>query len=385
MEHWVDITGIGVIAGGQRGVRPVWDLLSTRGEPIQKMPEVDWSAELGRKNGRRWSAATRMAVVAAREASTGAPDVDRTRVGVFFTPTTTTNDVATAARTMFDTGRLPGAQLTGRYATATAIDAVANEIDAAGPAMGFEAACASSAVAVGAAALHVQAQLCDVAYAGGADCQIDLESQGGPDFVQESFAALRIASRPEGCRPFDLHRSGMFSGPGAAIIRLERHADTRSMASVVGSSTVHGGQDFYSPEPDGSSLAAAIRQALDMAELTPADIGLVIAHGTGTTVNDAAEAQAIRATVGSETPVTSIKSRVGHTSYASGALNIVTAVMCMRQRRIVPTNGTETIDPQCDIDVVLEHRVWNPKPTLCLSMGLGGFNNCVVVVPSVHR
>lgn len=371
----VYLTGVGAIAGGARGVDDVWKVLSTRGAPIQSVPNVDWAELYGRRHARRWSISTLMAVTAAREAQ-GADTRSGGSVGLMFTPTTTMHD-ASKIFTSDDPVPLHSIQL---LSPNTAGSQVARELGVGGVMMSIEGACASSMMAIAEAWHALRANRAEVVYAGGADCQINPDPTG-EDPVQDMFRSLRIVADHGDCRPFDQHRTGMISGPGAAVVRLERTDTVEPLAEILGVAITYGGKDFYAPEPDGSSIGRAIRIALSEAGLEGRDISLVVAHGTGTVANDEAEAAAIRRDIGAHAPVTSLKGRVGHTSYASGALNVVAAVKAIATGVIPPTSGTVTVDPAFGLDVVLEPRPWTPGPVACLSIGLGGANSCVIVGP----
>jgi 3-oxoacyl-[acyl-carrier-protein] synthase II len=321
-----------------------------------------------------------MALVAAMEAR-GTHDDSGPRTSVILTPITLTNEIAAATLRWERERERPPAQLAGGFSVGAAVAQVASEVGAGGPCWAVESGCSSSADAVGAARRLILSGAVDVAYAGGADNQVELG--GGFDLMAVLFEAMRVRVDPSECRPFDADRRGMYSAPGAAVLRLARDGDGRgegALAAVLGAASAQGSKDFFSPEEDGAALARAIGEACEDAGLEPAEISLVVAHGTGTRANDLAEGRAIESTIGSNTPVVSLKGRLGHTSYASGALNIAAAVWCLQEGLIFATHGLRHVDPALSIDVVAHrNRRFDGGPVACLSLGLGGFNSCVIV------
>jgi 3-oxoacyl-[acyl-carrier-protein] synthase II len=137
-----------------------------------------------------------------------------------------------------------------------------------------------------------------------------------------------------------------------------------------------------SPKPDGSDAAAAIKAALDDAELTPDDIDYINAHGTGTKTNDSAETNALKLALGDravEVPVSATKSMTGHTIGASGALEAIVACLSLRHQTVHPTINLDSVDPECE----LNHVADGPRPTrirnvISNSFGIGS-NNAVLV------
>ena len=126
-------------------------------------------------------------------------------------------------------------------------------------------------------------------------------------------------------------------------------------------------------------------RALSDAEVDPAEVDYINAHGTSTPLNDAAEAQGIEAVFGSPSPiVTSIKGVTGHSLGAAGALEAAAVLLSMEHSLIPPTDGLEQFDPELPkIDVVQnEAREWTPGPSLSNSFGFGGHNGTLVIAPA---
>jgi 3-oxoacyl-[acyl-carrier-protein] synthase II len=384
------ITGIGCVAGGRVGLDAVWDLLCSGATGRIAAPEVDWSAVLGRRVNDRTGLATKLAVLAAREARTASGDPDDAGEGtaVVFTPITLANHIAATAIGYVSEGRRPRAQMAGGLSVGAAAVQVAEEVGAAGPCWAIEAGCSSSSMAVIDAARLVRTGDTDVAYAGGADCQVNLESPDTPDLMALVFDAMRVRSSPEDCHPFDVERDGMFVAPGSAVLRLEAADAAASggrpaMAQVLGGASTRGGKDFFAPEEDGASLSRAIEKACRVAGIAPDELRLVVAHGPGTRASDLAEARAVEAVAGPGVTATSVKGTIGHTTYAAGGMNVAVAAQAIATGTIPPTGGLRVQDPAISLDVVAgEPRAWEPGPVAALSLGLGGFNSCVIVAPA---
>jgi 3-oxoacyl-[acyl-carrier-protein] synthase II len=126
-----------------------------------------------------------------------------------------------------------------------------------------------------------------------------------------------------------------------------------------------------------------MEMAIADAGLSPDQICQINAHGTSTPLNDAAEAQAIVATFGSQSPpVVSIKGVTGHPLGAAGALEAAAVLLSFEKQLIPPTRGTTVVDPALGIDVVIgDPRPWTPGPTISNNFGFGGHNGSVVITP----
>ncbi|MES2740483.1 MAG: beta-ketoacyl-ACP synthase [Pseudomonadota bacterium] len=151
-------------------------------------------------------------------------------------------------------------------------------------------------------------------------------------------------------RPFDASRDGLVIGEGAGCLILEEmtHAQARGAtiyAELVGFGTNSDGS--HVTQPNAATMQVAMRLALADAGLTPADIGYVNAHGTGTQHGDVAESHATFDLFGGATPISSLKSYMGHTLGACGALEAWISIEMMREGWFAPTINLEQVDPQC--------------------------------------
>lgn len=151
-------------------------------------------------------------------------------------------------------------------------------------------------------------------------------------------------------RPFDRHRDGLVIGEGAGTLILEEleHALARGAkiyAEVVGFGTNSDG--LHVTQPSAPTMEQAMRLALQDANLTPAAIGYVNAHGTATDRGDVAETEATAQVFGAVMPISSLKSYLGHTLGACGAIESWASIMMMRDNWYAPTLNLTEVDPAC--------------------------------------
>ncbi|MBB5206767.1 beta-ketoacyl-ACP synthase [Chiayiivirga flava] len=151
-------------------------------------------------------------------------------------------------------------------------------------------------------------------------------------------------------RPFDANRDGLVLGEGACTFVLEElgHARARGadiLCEVIGFGTNSDGQ--HVTQPSAGTMATAMRLALDDAGIAPRDVGYVNAHGTATDHGDIAESQATASVFGEAIPISSLKSYMGHTLGACGALEAWMTIEMLRAGWFAPTLNRDTPDPRC--------------------------------------
>jgi nodulation protein E len=187
-------------------------------------------------------------------------------------------------------------------------------------------------------------------------------------------------------RPFSADRKGFVLAEGAAVLLLEwlENAERRGqpiLAEICGFGATSDAGHVTDPSADGA--ARAMRMALDDAQVAPAEIGYINAHGTGTRANDPTETRAIREVFGADAdriPVSSTKSMHGHAMGASGAIELACSVLAIREGFIPPTINLHQRDPECDLDYVPnEARAARPRVFLSNSFGFGGMNAVLAV------
>ena len=240
-----------------------------------------------------------------------------------------------------------------------------------GPVLSVSSACASANHAMGLALQQIRLGAADVMLAGGAEAMLCF---GGV----KAWEGLRILA-PDACRPFSLGRKGLVIGDGAGVLvfEAEDHARARGarvLAEVAGFGMSADAGDIVAPDPEGA--ARAMRAALADADLAPADIGYVNAHGTGTLLNDRSEAAAIRAVFGpAPPPVSSTKAMHGHAIGATGALEAMACLLALTRGVLPPTIGFQAPDPDCALDVV-PNAARKAEVAACLSnaFAFGGLN-----------
>lgn len=394
----VAITGVGAVSGWGWGVEPLWQGL-VRGESATRPPEhldtsghrTDLAAEVPAPSDadepfggvQRMTWAERFALAATQGAVRQANlDADRLRTaGVFFGGSTAGMGEAEDFFARW-VGARPGRprlrdvvahQLNGPG------DAVARAFEVRGPVSHESSACASGALAVGAALDALRLGDVDVALAGGSDALCQLTYAG--------FNSLRAVDGAP-CRPFRGDRSGLNLGEGAGVLVLEtadavERRGARPLAWLLGAGGSCDAHHMTAPHPEGRGAAAAMAAALGDAGLGPESISFVNAHGTGTPHNDIAEWHALRSVLGErapQVPVTSTKGSVGHLLGASGALEAVATVLCLAAGQVHPTPGAGPVDPSMAVDLVLgtPRPVETPAIALSTSFAFGGANAALV-------
>jgi len=248
-------------------------------------------------------------------------------------------------------------------------------------------ACASGTQAIGDAVEVIRRGAADVMFAGGTEagiCELGLAG----------FAAMRALTtsfngEPErASRPFDRDRDGFAPAEGAGMLTLEtfEHAEARGatpLAEVLGYGVSADAAHLVAPSDGGEGAAHAMRLALENASVAAEEIDYISAHATATEVGDIAETKAIKRVFGEHayaTPVTSMKSQIGHLLGGSGGVETIAAVQTMLNGRIAPTLNLEHAADGCDLDYVpLESREANVRTVMKNSFGFGGQNAVLVL------
>jgi len=211
---------------------------------------------------------------------------------------------------------------------------------------------------------------------------------GGYDALSElvfvGFDSLQAAT-PERCRPFDAGRTGMVLGEGAAILALENFASAQKrgapiLAEIIGYGISTDNHHLTQPHPSGIGPRQAMEAALQRANLEPAAIDYINAHGTATPFNDAAEGKAIAELFGSQTSVSSTKGMMGHSLGAAGAIEAVISILALRHQVLPPNIHFRTMDPDLELHIVAnEARPAKIRTVLSNSFGFGGTNASVII------
>jgi 3-oxoacyl-[acyl-carrier-protein] synthase II len=257
------------------------------------------------------------------------------------------------------------------------------EIGARGPNGSLNSACASGSDVLGTASNYLRLGHAEAMIAGGAEMQVNPLAIA----ITGRVGALSKETDPaRACRPFDLNRSGMVFGEGAALLVLETYEHALARGASILAELIGAGWSFDAyneTAPDAEQQATAMRMALRDADVSSEEIDYINAHGTGTKLNDAAESKAVKMVFGERAyriPMSSNKSMVGHLACAAGAVEAVAAVLTIQDGIIPPTINYETPDPDCDLDYVPNKARQQPVD-LCLSnsFGMGGQNCCILI------
>lgn len=406
----VAVSGIGAVSGLGWGVEPLWDGLRAGRCAIGSFRRFDHAlhrthvaaeaaeapADLARFPGwDRLSLADRFALAAAveavRQAGLPLPLGGDAEAGVFFGSSTGGMWEAEGFFRDFVTDRRRSRlrDLASHQVNAPG-DALARLLRVTGPVRTVSSACASGALALGAALEAVRSGQVDVALAGGSDSLCQLTYAG--------FNALRSVDESP-CRPFRAGRAGMSFGEGAAVLVLEPlervlARGATPLAILEGAGASCDAHHMTAPDPSGAGAAAALEAALRDAGRAPAEIDFVNAHATGTPLNDAAEWNALQRVFGeraAEIPVTATKALLGHLLGTSGAIEAVATVLCLRHGELHPVpdcerpalpDAAEDAEPAEPVPalLVLDHPLPLPEARAAVSTSLafGGSNAALV-------
>ncbi|MGA5299723.1 beta-ketoacyl-[acyl-carrier-protein] synthase family protein [Nucisporomicrobium flavum] len=414
MTRRVAITGIGVVAPGGVGVKPYWDLLVsgrtatrtiTSFDPTpfrsRVAAECDFDAAregLTPQETRRMDRATQFAVACAGQAVADSGlelgDLDPFRTGVSLgSAVGCTTSLEREYVVVSNGGR--EWQVDEDYAVRHLYDylvpsSMAAEVawttGAQGPCAVISTGCTSGLDAVGHAMQLIEEGTTDVMIAGATDAPISPITVACFDTIR---ATTPRNDEPEtASRPFDATRNGFVLGEGAAVFVLEelgraRRRGAHVYATIDGFANRCNAFHMTGLRPDGREMAAAITDALDEGRWNPEDVSYVNAHGSGTKQNDRHETAAIKRALGEHaygTPVSSIKSMIGHSLGAIGSLELAACALGIDQGVVPPTANLHHPDPELDLDYVpLTARERRLDVVLSTGSGFGGFQSAVVL------
>ena len=266
---------------------------------------------------------------------------------------------------------------------------IANRFDLHGTNHTTDAACASSFAALSAAVSELALGRSDLVISGGVDTANDIG-------MFMCFSKTPALSPSGDCRPFSDAADGTMLGEGIAMYALKRLADAeragdRVYAVIRGIGTSSDGRStaIYAPLPEGQSRA--LRRTYEEAGYDPGTVELVEAHGTGTSAGDAAEFAALRQVYGESgradpqwCAIGSVKSQIGHTKCAAGAVGLLKAVLALNHKVLPPMIKVDRPNPAMTIDgspfyLNTRARPWvrpadHPRRAAVSSFGFGGSN-----------
>lgn len=237
-------------------------------------------------------------------------------------------------------------------------------------------ACASSNEAVGVAVDYLKANQ--------ADCMIVI----GVDAINEypicGFNALKLADGGL-CKPFDESRKSVVLGEGCGILILEKGVSVKSYNNDLRKAEIIGYAEncdaFDMTKPSSESISYVIQKSIQNSNCHVGEIDFILAHATGTIINDTKESEGISNVFKENQPiVTSIKGVIGHTQGAAGIMNIIVGIMALQHNSIPSCAGYSRSGNGIDNIRVLKETVHNnAKVFISNSFGFGGANSCIVV------
>jgi minimal PKS ketosynthase (KS/KS alpha) len=410
----VAVTGIGIVAPGGVGVPAFWDLLSagrtaTRGitlfDPagfrsrIAAECDFDPAAHgLSQEQVERSDRYVQFALVAAEEAlrdaglDTEAEDPWRIGVSLGTAVGGTTRlekdyVAVSGSGQRWDVDHRPaGRHLQRAFSPSSLASAVAEEIGAHGPVQTVSTGCTSGLDAIGYAFHAIEEGRVDVCVTGASDSPISPITVACFDAIKATSANNDDPAHAS--RPFDAHRDGFVMGEGGAVLVLEELEHARARGATVhceirGYATFGNAYHMTGLTQEGLEMAEAINSALGHARVDASQIDYVNAHGSGTQQNDRHETAAVKRSLGEhayKVPMSSIKSMVGHSLGAIGAIEIVACILALANQVVPPTANYETPDPECDLDYVPRTARELPlRSVLSVGSGFGGFQSAVVL------
>ncbi len=414
MSRRVVITGIGVRAPGGVGTSAFWDLLTSGRTATRTISTFDpapfrsrIAAEIDfdpitegftEDEVSTSDRATLLAVACAREALA---DSGLRRAGLVPEQTGISLGSAIGATMSLDREyarvssngskwlvdhKLAVKQLFDHFVPSSMARTVAWEVGAEGPVAVVSTGCTSGLDTIGHAVEQIRDGRAEVMFGGATDAPIS-------PITVACFDALEATSSNNGdaahaSRPFDRRRDGFVLGEGAAMFVLEelnaaRRRNAHIYAEVSGFATRCNAYHMTGLRPDGRELAEAITAALNQAKRAPDVVHYVNAHGSGTKQNDRHETAAYKRSLGEhayKVPVSSIKSMIGHSLGAIGAIELAACALAIEHGVVPPTANYSEPDPECDLDYVPNTaRPAHLGTVLSVGSGFGGFQSAAVL------
>jgi 3-oxoacyl-[acyl-carrier-protein] synthase II len=363
----------------------VYEGLHTRlGAPVRRF---DLPANFTRKRIRTMGRVAMLATAASQKALTDAglledPILKSGRVGVSYGSSTGSTDAVTDMANMLISKSLDSINATTyiRMMSHTTAVNIGVFFGLTGRIFTTSSACTSGSQAIGSAYEAIQYGSQDIMLAGGAEELCPTEAA----VFDTLYATSTINDKPQTTpRPFDRDRDGLVIGEGACTLILENrdHAVARGAkiyGEIIGYGTNSDG--LHVTQPARETMTVAIQLALDNAGLTPDSIGYVSAHGTATDRGDVAESHATYQIFGDRLPISSMKSYMGHTLGACGALESWFAIEMMNRGWFAPTINLHNVDPECaPLDYIQDNgRDLDMEQVMSNNFAFGGINTSLI-------
>jgi nodulation protein E len=268
-----------------------------------------------------------------------------------------------------------------RVMVCSAPSLVSMDSGANGPVYTVSSACSSANHAIGDTLRLLREGVIDAAITGGTEAPF---SHG----LLRCWEAMRVVS-PDTCKPFSKDRKGLILGEGAGIIVLERESDAKARGATIYGRILGyaaSADAMHITQPNPKTIISAIHKCLKDANLSTNDIDYINAHGTGTVLNEATEAEVIHAVYGStasQLPISSTKGIHGHALGASGAMELI-ATLGGLQGNWIPVNANvskEDIDPELNLNVITAPQDSKAQIALSHTFAFGGLNSILAVAP----
>ncbi len=409
----IAVTGIGVVAPGGNNRKTFWQtitagrtatgkitLFNPTGFRSQIAAECDFDplgAGLAQEEVKRMDRMVQFAVVAANEAMKDSGldlnGVDHDRIGVTMgSAVGSTKALEQGYVCVSDSGKewLVDAKRASPYLYDALIPSslaseLASRFQTHGPATVVSTGCTSGIDAIGYGFYLIQDGEADIVIAGASEAPVSPIAMACFDPIKAT--STRNDDPAHASRPFDLTRDGFVMGEGSAVLILEemKHALERGAhiyCEVAGYANRGNAYHMTGLRPDGMEMAEAILDAMQQAGVQPSDIGYINAHGSGTKQNDRHETAAFKRSLGEQArriPISSIKSMVGHSLGAIGAIEMAACAFVIECGVIPPTANYKVPDPECDLDytpnVARRNQV---DAVLSTGSGFGGFQSAMI-------
>lgn len=353
-ENWTDIEA--GLRARRNGVRPMpaWESfagLNTRlGAPVDFTPPPHYPRKTVRSMGRVSLLSVRASEMSLEQAGLLADPIIRSGdMGIAYGSSSGSVEPVRAFGKMLEHNTMEGLNATTYIQMMSHTTAVNTALyfGLRGRVIPTSSACTSGSQAIGYAYEAIRFGKQTVMLAGGAE---ELSPASAAVFDLLFATSTRNDSPDSTPRPFDRDRDGLVVGEGAATLVLEEYDHARArgatiLAEIVGFGTNSDGAHITQPEAE--TMATALRLALADAGLPPSAIGYVSAHGTATDRGDIAESRATAEVLGERVAISSMKSYLGHTLGACGAIEAWWAIEMMRRRSFAPTLNLVEPDPAC--------------------------------------
>jgi len=255
-----------------------------------------------------------------------------------------------------------------------------------GPNHAMVSACATGNHNIGDAYRMIQEGDMEAALCGGTDACVTRLGIAG--FASMRALSTRNDDPAHASRPFDAHRDGFVMGEGAGALFVEslERAKARGAdiyAEIIGIGMSADAHHLTAPDPEGGGVCLALNRVLENADIDPADVDYINAHGTSTPLGDEAETKALKKVFGDqayELNVSSTKSMTGHLLGAAGAIEAIATIQALRHDVVPPTINFEEADPDCDLHYTFNEAEERPvNVALSNAFGFGGHNTSLAL------